>query len=127
MSAYEFTHARIGRKIIRRTGHHLVGPTHAHWCPACEAMHDFAVEQPFRNGALWSFNGDGDAPTFSPSMNIAVGPFPDGSIKRCHYILTAGRIAYCGDSTHALSGQTVDLPDIPDLVFQRSVSIEVPL
>ncbi len=102
----------IGPKIARREGRYFV-PTHEHWCPACKQLHGYAVEQPFRNGARWSFNGDGACPTFSPSMNIARGPFPDGRIERCHYFVTDGRIAYCGDSTHTMAGQTVDLPDIP--------------
>ena len=88
-------------------------------------MHDYSVEQPFRNGAQWSFNGSGDSPSFTPSMNISVGPFRDGSIERCHYFVTDGRILYCGDSTHAMAGQTVDLPDVPPEILARTR--EVPL
>ena len=102
----------VGAKIVRREGSHSV-PTFDHWCPACGQMHGFAVDQPFRNGARWTFNGDGNCPTFSPSMNIAVGPFPDGRLERCHYFLKGGQIQYLGDCTHAMAGQTVDLPDIP--------------
>lgn len=127
MTEHRFTHSRIGRKIVRRTGHHLAGPTHAHWCPACKSMHDYAVDQPFRNGARWTFNGDGDRPSFAPSMNIARGPFPDGRMERCHYFITDGQIRYCGDCSHPMKGQTVPLPDIPDEVFARSASVEVPL
>lgn len=32
----------------------------------------------------------------------------------CHYFIRGGKIEFCGDSTHNLSGQTVDLPDIPE-------------
>jgi hypothetical protein len=38
---------------------------------------------------------------------------PDIASTVCHYIITAGRIQFCADSTHALAGQTIDLPDIP--------------
>jgi hypothetical protein len=31
----------------------------------------------------------------------------------CHSFVTDGRIQYLGDCTHAMAGQTVDLPDIP--------------
>lgn len=104
---------RIGSKIVRREGNYFV-PSHEHWCPACKQMHGYAVEQPFRNGAQWTFNGDGDRPSFQPSMNISIGPYgSDGKIDRCHYFVTDGRIQYCGDSTHELAGQTVDLPDVP--------------
>ena len=114
-----FSYSRIGAKILRREGWYYV-PTHAHWCPACNQMHDFAVEGTFRNGARWSFNGSGDAPSFSPSMNISVGPYGDGKIDRYHYFLTDGRIQYLGDSTHTLVGQTVDCPDVPAEVLLRT-------
>lgn len=90
-----------------------------HWCPACEELHAFAVDRPFHNGARWTFDGNLDAPTFAPSMNIAVGPFPDGRVERCHYFLKAGRIQFLGDCTHKLAGQTIDLPDLPASVLQR--------
>lgn len=110
---------RIGSKIVRCEGFGHLVPTHEHYCPACGHMHGYAVEQPFRNGARWSFNGNGDCPSFTPSMNIGIGPFPDGHIDRCHYFVTDGRIQYCGDSTHAMAGQTVDLPDIPEQQLLR--------
>lgn len=119
----EFSYSRIGTKILRREGYYA-GPTHAHWCPACKAMHDIAVEQPFANGASWSFNGDGDRPTFSPSVNCSWGPFPDGRIERCHYFVKAGKIQYCGDCTHSLAGQTVDLPDVPREVLLRAREVK---
>lgn len=31
----------------------------------------------------------------------------------CHYFIRSGKIEFCGDSPHKLSGQTVDLPDWP--------------
>jgi hypothetical protein len=31
---------------------------------------------------------------------------------RCHSFVTDGRIQFLSDSTHALAGQTVDLPEI---------------
>ena len=79
-----------------------------HWCPGCQEIHQIAVDQPFRNGARWSFDGNAEKPTFSPSVNV--GP---GTKFQCHYFIRAGRIDFCADSHHALAGQTVDLPDIP--------------
>lgn len=69
----------------------------------------------------WSFDGNIEAPSFSPSMLIRWGRFVDpsyvdetpGESGICHYFLTAGRLQFCSDSTHALAGQTVDLPDWP--------------
>lgn len=89
-------------------------PVILHWCPACEVAHAFAITIPFHNGAKWSWNNDPLLPTFSPSMNISIGPYPpDGKIDRCHYILTDGMISFCEDSTHKLSGKKVHLPMIP--------------
>lgn len=75
-----------------------------HWCPGCEELHAIAVGQPFPNGARWTWDGNMERPTFSPSINV---------IGRCHYFIRAGRIEFCSDSKHRLAGQTVDLPDIP--------------
>ena len=90
---------------------------YAHWCPGCGEMHSIAVEQPFPNGARWTFDGNFDAPTFSPSVNITTGPAgdgdPDDKAERCHYFLRHGHLQFCGDSTHVLAGQTVPLPDLP--------------
>jgi len=102
----------MSNKLIRRVGWRVV-PTITHWCPACKEPHDFAVDQPFNNGAKWSFDGDVDRPTFSPSMNVRTGPMPDGHLDVCHYFLKEGRIQFLGDCTHDMKGQTVDLPDLP--------------
>jgi hypothetical protein len=87
-----------------------------HWCPGCGHMERYVVER--RAGAapgpLWSWNGNVEKPSFSPSMRAFV-PL-EGGVERttCHYFVTEGQIAYCADSPHKLSGQTVPLPDLPD-------------
>lgn len=107
-----FAQLWISSKLVRREGYHEV-PTLTHWCPACSELHDFAVERPFSNGAGWSYDGNAARPTFTPSMNIVVGPFPDGHKKVCHYFLKAGMLEYLSDCTHALAGKTIELPDLP--------------
>lgn len=102
----------LSPKLVRRQGWFTGIWTHAHWCPGCNGLHDYAVEAPFLNGARWSFDGNAETPSFSPSMNIAWGPVR-GEMRRCHYFVTGGRIDFCADSTHRLSGQSVPLPDIP--------------
>lgn len=82
---------------------------HEHWCPGCNMLHQIAVDRPFRNGHRWSFNGNAERPTFSPSVNV----WP-GNPQQCHYFIRDGRIQFCADSKHALAGKTVDLPDIPE-------------
>lgn len=85
-------------------------------CPGCDLAHSVSD--------LWAFNGDVDRPTFVPSIkvtcssraNLRANPLPDLSPEDCppeccHSFVTDGRIAYCSDSTHALAGQTVELPE----------------
>jgi len=77
------------------------------YCPACQLAHQFPLDR-------WSFNGDPDRPTFSPSMLAWRDvPGPDGQDVResCHSFVRDGRIEYLGDCTHAMAGQTVDLPE----------------
>ena len=93
-----------------------------HWCPGCEEPHIVP------DG--WEFDGNLERPTFKPSVKItgkrkivvdgkwtgewvrdAAGDAVDFC---CHYVLTAGVLAFCGDSTHGLANQNVELPDLPD-------------
>ena len=92
------------------------------YCPACKAEHSPRVEEPH----AWQFNGDLERPTFKPSLLVTYrhpkgysneNPAPmgyDGEYveERCHSYITDGRIQFLGDCTHALAGQTVDLPEV---------------
>lgn len=68
----------------------------------------------------WTFDGNLEMPTFSPSLNETTGSLampnyiddPEMPPTRCHSIVTQGKIQYCGDCTHSLAGQTIDLPEI---------------
>lgn len=85
------------------------------WCPACSRMH------PLPDG--WKFDGDLERPTFSPSFKHTWRAFTShtaeglGQGERynavCHYILTAGQVAYCDDSSHAMAGKTIPMPHLP--------------
>ena len=60
----------------------------------------------------WTFNGDFENPVFGPSVLQT-----RGNEKRCHSFVGCngaqpGQIIFLGDCTHALAGQTVDLPEI---------------
>lgn len=66
---------------------------------------------PIRKGR-WTFNGDYERPTFSPS--ILVYENPRSGRPRTHCFVRDGRIEYLSDSTHALAGQTVDLPEFTE-------------
>lgn len=104
-------------KLVRLDTQYWPQGGYGHWCPACNSGHEINVDQPNASGAKWSFDGNANAPTFSPSVNMRWGKYAGQQATECggicHYFITAGRIIYCGDCTHELKGQTVDLPDIP--------------
>lgn len=80
-------------------------------CPGCGTMHQVRVEGESR--PRWDWNGNADAPTFSPSVLVTM-PDPDRTgvnLSTCHSFVRDGRIQFLGDCTHALAGQTVDLPN----------------
>lgn len=95
-----------------------------HWCPGCKGPHGIYVEQPHPNtGARWSFDGNHEQPTFSPSIRcyttagqwVGAEWVPSGpQITTCHYFLRAGMIDYCADSPHELAGKCVPLPFYPE-------------
>lgn len=110
------------------------GTTYVFFCPGCKDHHQVWVGQPGRPS--WEFNGDMGRPTFSPSLLITTGcktsrhkpgdncwctynaenpdqPAPF-KCERCHSFVRDGRIQFLTDCTHALAGQTVDLPDLPN-------------
>lgn len=82
------------------------------WCPGCEGRETVPVVADGYE-PLWGYNGDGDAPTITPSILVRWGR--DGA-RVCHSFVTAGRIQFLDDCTHALAGLTVDLPDLPEHV-----------
>ena len=76
------------------------------WCPGCKCGHAAWTRRTAQRptGPLWEFDGNMEAPTFSPSLLIKHG---DGIV--CHSFVRAGRIQYLDDCTHALAGQTVEM------------------
>lgn len=90
------------------------------WCPGCDMAHQAWTETSNNlTGAKWSWNGNAQSPTISPSLNISLGATcpghnpPPGVECRCHCIVTDGQIYFCSDSTHALSNQTVPMINWP--------------
>lgn len=86
-------------------------------CPACDAedrghMHVFYRGSEGRQG--WSFDGDYANPTFSPSMLARANYGPENTPHVCHSFVRGGKIQYLNDCTHAMRGQTVELPPWED-------------
>jgi len=72
------------------------------WCPGCEYGHHLETGP---NG--WSWNGDMVKPTATPSLKINPGKAKE--VPLCHFFIRNGQFQFCGDTTHALKGQTVDM------------------
>lgn len=92
-----------------------------YWCPGCDSGHEIAVSKKNGSGAGWAFNGNFQSPTFSPSLHLKIntpdmGKYyqPNVASTVCHCFIRDGKIQFLSDCTHALRGQTVDLPEIPD-------------
>jgi hypothetical protein len=97
------------------------------WCPGCEEMHIV--------NSGWQFNGNYDAPTFSPSVLVTCGHYSPGfkagdpcwctywkehpdeqavfQCERCHSFVANGQIQFLNDCTHKLVGKTVPLEPRP--------------
>lgn len=69
-------------------------------CPGCGFGHIFTTD--------WTFNGDMEKPTFSPSL---LNYNPRDKSYRCHLFVRDGRIEFCGDCSHSLAGKTVEMED----------------
>lgn len=78
-------------------------------CPGCGFDHQLIVA----GDRAWEWNGRLDLPTFSPSLfSNPPGEYHNPAVPICHSHIRDGRIQFLGDCTHALAGQTVDLPEI---------------
>lgn len=81
-------------------------------CPACGHWHVL--------DARWTFNGNMDNPTFTPSLMCKTGKYVnpnydgEGDSSVCHSHITDGNISFCSDSTHPYAGQTLPLPHFPN-------------
>lgn len=62
----------------------------------------------------WTFNGDLDKPTFTPSLLVTGYLNKENPNGICHSFITNGEIQYLSDSTHAYAGGTIDLPEYGD-------------
>lgn len=93
---------QLGKYLRRLTG------GYAHWCPGCEEMHYISASDPQSKRPQWSFNGDIENPTFSPSMKLS-----KKGVVHCHYFLRDGKLQFLRDCTHDFAGKTIPLPELP--------------
>jgi hypothetical protein len=99
-------------------------------CPGCNDTH--VVQVRTDGQPSWGFDGNLDAPTFTPSILVRSGHYAPGhqggecwctynanhsdgpapfTCAVCHSFVRGGRIEFLADCTHELAGRTVDLPD----------------
>jgi hypothetical protein len=101
------------------------------WCPGCDGAH--LIKHGAGAGPRWSWNGDVNKPTFTPSVLVNSTKLTElGELQRqawtrlgypkletpldskptvCHSFVTDGRIQFLTDCTHSLVGKTVDLQE----------------
>ena len=99
----------VSTKLRRWAGGGQAG--YNYWCQGCDELHGVRTE----GASVWGFNGNVDAPTFTPSV---LTTWTDRSTSpptehRCHTFITNGTVQFLGDCTHALAGKTEPLPDLP--------------
>ena len=105
------------------------------YCLGCRTMHMVN-----HGDGGWEWNGDVNAPTFSPSIKVTSGHhMPNHNRKDncwciynaeqiakgeepskfkctvCHFFIKHGVVEFLSDCTHPLAGQTMPLPDLPDV------------
>lgn len=84
------------RQLANGVSHFLI------WCPGCQEPHAYATS----GSCSWSFNGNLERPTFTPSLLHHGNP-------RCHLNLTDGMIQFHGDCEHALKNTVQPMADFP--------------
>lgn len=65
----------------------------------------------------WSWDGNADVPTFTPSINAFSSGIPTEGIPgwRCHHYVKDGKIEYLNDCTHEFAGVTLPMIDLSDM------------
>jgi hypothetical protein len=120
---------------VNRIEVHADGKAVSFKCPGCQHWHRTPIGPVDGTGRNWQWNGDAERPTLQPSILATAGCYADSTwcqgenaeycdrnkpadadgfahCMRCHSFVADGRIRFLTDSTHALAGQTVDLPPV---------------
>lgn len=93
------------------------------WCPGCFRENKDApgqLHQIIVDGGppLWSWDGNLEKPTVSPSLLVKYSWGPEHEERVCHSFIVNGQWQFLGDCTHSLAGKTVDLPELPDWILK---------
>ena len=93
------------RKLFKHT--HEGNDNYFFYCPGCKCGHGYEVPR-------WTFNGNTEKPSFSPSLLMFHTRLSGERKTECHLFLTDGKLNYCSDSPHQYAGQTIDMVDFPE-------------
>ena len=80
-------------------------------CPGCDDYHVLNVSG--QGQPCWTFNGDHERPTFSPSILARYDWLEGEKPEVCHSFVKDGKIELLSDCTHKFAGQTLDIPEWP--------------
>lgn len=93
-------------------------------CPGCGRPHVIKHTSSNDGYPVWGWNGDVDAPTFTPSVLVRSSKPSDVESEYgdqakdvptvCHSYVVDGHVQFLTDCTHSLAGQTVKIPDWPN-------------
>lgn len=78
------------------------------WCPGCDDAHRITID----HADGWTWDGNEDAPTISPSILVQYGDQPGD--RRCHSFVRAGVWQFLADCTHGAASQHMPMVDLPD-------------
>lgn len=81
------------------------------YCPGCFSWHIVPYQG---EDICWEYNGDINKPTLKPSIKIEYTYGETHEYDCCHSVITDGQIKFEPDSTHHLSGRTIELPEYKD-------------
>lgn len=105
--------AVVGHATNGSTGECL-GITVRLWCPGCDGLHMPRFRCPEHGGPatgpVWDGDPHSDPFTMSPSYLV----HPTEISPLCHSFVREGHWEFLGDCEHALAGQVVPLPPLPD-------------
>ncbi len=80
------------------------------YCPGCGSLHSMTFNG-FLNecGATWTFNGNYEKPTLSPSLLVT------WENNRCHSLINNGMMQFLGDCTHENKNKTLEIPSFKSM------------
>ena len=76
-------------------------------CDGCGREHQVWTDDEGQHPS-WTFNGDLNEPTFSPSIRVET-PGHNKYPTLCHLFIRNGKIQFLNDCKHHLAGQTVEM------------------